>query len=519
MSPGTLLYALFGCIALALAGASFVQALLPGGPWSKHHRRVVMATALAVPLLFGGAALGAMLGLGPTLLLNAVLPIVCLTAIYSNHGGLHDQRFGVHALCTVTSLWNAFLFVLYSVRAAQLLFQIDLGTEFCSLLTCNALAQSNIGSPDAALLPLWLPLPLLLPPLSGTSRSMLIYASVAGFSASFTLGLHALELPTAYELTTTMRQPVEHATLSVSEMRSLGMSLGDIGELRSKSNSEAERWIGNVPSIEGRIARAHELGLDRVRMSVHLDEELDQDFFARAEELRESLVEAKLKLVLALVPPRRSRTPLPPAQQRKRAEDAQWILSERLRPDLLILFSQPLVGPGSECYGRLPVAHWCAWIQSCARTIRQARPSQRCGIELSPGHPQALALYESLLGEEVELQELHFALDARSYHMPSLQQSLLELDGWLLTRKTSKTLGLLALPPAPLGLGGMQAQVSYVRRFVAFANRYQSFKHLDLGPMWDGPNGWNGYWNARDIERPALAELRSSILQVHAAPR
>ena len=80
------------------------------------------------------------------------------------------------------------------MRAAQLLFQIDLGTEFSSLLTCNALAQCNIGAADAELLPLWLPLPLLLPPLSGTSRSMLVYASVAGFSASFTFGLHALEL-------------------------------------------------------------------------------------------------------------------------------------------------------------------------------------------------------------------------------------------------------------------------------------------------------------------------------------
>ena len=518
ISPGTLLYALFACLALALAGTSFVHALVPHSPFSKRHRRVVAFTALGIPALFLGTMAANVPGLGPLGLLHALLPILCLSAIYANLVSLREERFAAKLLGMVTLLWNGVLVAVYSVRAAQVLFQFDLGDEFSSLLTCSALTQRSVGAAHAEMLPLWMPLPLLLPPLHGRTSISLVYGCTAGFCASFFLGLHALEMPNAVEITRTLRSDAQVTELALDREIRLGMSLGTVSELPRVEDEQTLRLLGNPPNMHGRIARARELGLDRVRLSVRLAEDWQEEFFAKAKAVRELLHEQGIQLVIALLPPDRTSKPRPASAQRKRAQEAQWILTERVQPDMLVLFSQPLSEAARTCYGPLPIERLAAWIRSCARTIREAHPAQRLGIELTPGHPDAFALYGELREDETLLQEMGFALDARSVTLPSLQQMLLELEGWLVMHPAKQELGIVAMPPAPLGLGGMQAQNVYVQRVVAFAEKRSEIANLDLGPMWDGQLGWNGYWDQRDVARPALAELRRLVLQVHASP-
>jgi hypothetical protein len=519
ISPGTLIYAVFACIAFALASSSLVHAVARHSPWTRRHRWAVIATATATPLLFFCAALGGLPAYGPLSLLHATLPIFCLTAIYGNQMSIYRQGVPAQLLGYVTHLWNAALFVLFSVRAAQVLFQVDLGDEFSSVLTCSALAQRSVGASEAELLPLWLPLPLLIPPLTSASAVALIYGSAAGFVASFWLGLHVLEFPSALEITQAMRRPTNRVELAMDRDIRLGMTMGSIEELPLDHPEGVLAVLGSPPALDGRIARAHELGLERLRLTVTLDTVLDPELFERAVHTRNRVREAELGLTVVIGAPSALAAPLPAAEQRKRAQQAQWIVSERLQPELLVLFSQPLTDPAMNCFGSLDAGRWADWITSCAQVVREGRPTQRCAVELTPVGSNALLLFDTLRRPNVELQEISFALDARRTAMPSLSQMLIELEGWLVSRPTAKTLSILGLPPAPLALGGMESQSSYVRRLIAFANDHREIRAADLGPMWDSWTCWNGYWDSRDVPRPALAELRSLVLQVHASPR
>ncbi len=488
----------------------------------RRHALLVIAIGVLTGPFFLAAAVGSLDGYGPLSLLSPFLPILCAAACYANWRNLPYQSFGTRLLTVCVCIWDLFLFGLYLLRALQTLGHFELGEVGSSLLTSLALAQTSVGGSGAELLPVFLYVPLLLPPFASEGKGTVLPCAVSGFLASFMTGLVLIYYPSAASITTAMREPTESRPLSPA--RNVRLSATVDAESDGKGFGLAT-WLaatGSTPEFEGRVTRAKDLGLRRLRVTVSADALKAPERFARIERNCAKIRELGLSMTVVTRPsPLLTKTDgIGSEAFARHMQEAHWTLAERIKPDLLVLFSQPYGEEIAGTLGRLPVAHWSRLIEDCAAAIHKGHPKLACGIELDASHDFGKELRGALTRKESGIQRILFVMDARLSSSRGLERGLLELEGSLSSGLATKGIAIVGRPPAGLGLGGEAAHVRFVERLIQFADAHKEISDLDLGPLFDSSRGLNGYFDSRDRAKPAMKRLLQLVLGLREpAPR
>ena len=468
---------------------------------------------IAVLPFFLATALGSLPGSGPLTWAGPMLPLLCLMLAYTSIKGLRGQSLGVTLLCLPIVSWNLLLAAVYSLRSAQTLLLTDLGHISSSALTALALMQRNIGHADAELLPIFLFLPLSLPPFLYSGRHPLFIAAIGGFLASLMISLLASTLPHAWSLNNNLRKlPEQEAVAPRPDLR-LSMRLTGDGIERPSMLPSYLDILGNTANLELRLQRASELGLAEVELPVRADLVKDEMKFKLLNDLAKEIKARGMGLIVSIQTPSRwsHGRQLDFPEYREIMQEAQWILGERLQPDLLVLFTEPFAKLKKATFGTLKVEDWLAIIEESLAILNEGQPGLKTAIDLYPPDDESKELYERLSSASSKLTELRMIIRSNRVGKTQTRRSLHTLAGWLANNPPGKPICLVAEPPAPLGFGGPQAQAAYVERMLAFASRQERITGINLGSMIDSCACLNGYWDSRDQSRPCLATLVASL--------
>lgn len=480
---------------------------------------VIALTALLLLPAFGATALGSLPGWGPLLALSPLLPMLCLAAIWSNIKTLKQASAGLMLLLVPISIWNLLLVVLYTLRIVATLGGMDLGHSMSSLLTGFALVQSNVGSQDADLVPLYLYMPLLVPPFVSASGLRLTINGVSGLLAAGFCTLFLAVLPRSFALNLMLRKESSNQEVSLREDLALSMRLSLDGKGIHRRLPEGLDALGNSSGLALRIQRAKDLGLSALELPVSADMIGDKKGIERLKQAAKEIRESGLSLIVSVREARawRGVRRLHPKVYKKAMMDAHWILSEHLAPDLLVLYVRPFSARSRELLGDIDVARWKSMIKESLTVLRKAHPDLQVGVDLELPSKEAQALYQSLNSSSSSIDQIRFVIASDRARSTAVVRSLLSLGGWLASHPPQKSLALVLETPSPLSLGGALAQEASLRRVFSYGTRHALFSSLSFGKMFDSTEGLNGYYNSRARPRPAQRALVEMLQQMRGA--
>ncbi len=463
-------------------------------------------TALLLLPAFAATALGSLPGWGPLLALSPLLPVLCIMAIWSNIKTLKQSSAGLMLLLVPISIWNLLLTVLYVLRVGVTLGGFDLGHSMSSLLTGFAMVQRNIGGQDAELLPLYLYMPLLVPPFVSASGLRLGINGVSGLLAAGFCTLFLAVLPRSFALNLMLRKESSNQEVALREDLALSMRLSLDGKGLRRRLPKGLDILGNSSELALRIQKAKGLGLSALELPISADTIGSPKDIERLKAVAKEIREAGLSLIVSVREARawRGVHRLHPKAYQKAMMDAHWILSEHLAPDLLILYVRPFSERSKELLGNPDVARWKSMIEESLTVLRKAHPDLQVGMDLELPSDETQALYQALNSSSSAVDQIRFVIAGDRAHSTAVVRSLLSLGGWLASHPPQKDLSLVLEAPSPLGLGGALAQDASVRRVFSYGTRHALFRSLSLGKMFDSSQGLNGYYDSR--ARPRMAE-------------
>jgi len=503
-------FLVYSTIAVGLIMLSAISALTSRDRLGRPHLIATTITCvLAVPVT-GAAALGAAPGFAPLQMASVALPVVCALAIWCNRQSVRGLGVGFEVMQVPILLWNALLFVAYAIRATHLLLHYEFGDAGAGILAALSVVQQNIGDVDSELTPLYLYLPLLLPPVAGSRGFSLASKMVAGFVASFLVAVFIMALPQGFAMSLTQRKPPRPYELAPRGDIRVSMQLPDFG-LQEPPAIPDLGWISNTASLAEQVGRARELGLDRVELVVDAGVTDDDKRMKRLGQVVDYIRENKLGVVLITAEPARLRRrfAVEPEKFIKAMEIAHWLFAERFHPDLLVLYRRPLDPKLEARLGHPPVAKWVEMIQGSIKALRIGKPDQKLAVDLSITSENARELYVAL--GKSELREIRLLVAGNRMGRQTLVRNLMTVGSWMTVHPTTKQIGIVAAPPSPLGFCGFDAQQFYVERLIAFANQQPLIASVCLGPVTDQAGSWNGYWDASDRPRPVLGRVRELL--------
>ncbi|MEZ5990167.1 MAG: hypothetical protein R3F30_13820 [Planctomycetota bacterium] len=500
---------------LAFSTAQYAMALGLSNRAHLAHRHfgLIAATSILMLPAFLAATLGSITGWGPLLALHPLLPILCLTATWANLKSLRRASAGIWLLIVPITVWNVLLAVLYGMRLLVVLGNVDLGHNAQSLLTAFAFLQRNLGSRDAELLPVFLYLPLVVPPFIEASGLRLTINGIAGFLSASLATLFLALLPGAFSWNLTLRKPGSNLEVETRGDLALSMRLPLDGKGLESPMPKAFDLLGNVRGLSARLVRAEELGLTALELPVSADLVNDAKGLAELKEQARLVREAGLELIVSVQRSSkwRARHRIHPKAFQKAMMDAQWILAEHLKPDALVLYSRPFGPRMRALIGDVEVAEWKRMIEESLTVLRRAHPDLRTIVDLELPTDEAQALYEALNSDGNSLDGFRFVIASDLVHATPAVRSLLKLGGWLASVPPQKQVGVVVETPAPLGFAGAVAQELQLRRVFAYATRHGMVQTVGFGRMFDDRQGLNGYWDARARPRLALLALREML--------
>lgn len=473
----------------------------------------VAITALLLLPAFAAVALGSLPGWGPLLAFSPVLPALCIAAIWSNIRTLKSSSAGLMLLLVPISIWNLLLAVLYILRVGVVLGGLDLGHSMSSLLTGFSMVQRNIGNQDAELVPLYLYMPLMVPPFVSASGLRLTINGISGLLAASFCTLFLAVLPRSFALNLMLRKESSNQEVSLREDLTLSMQLSLDGKGLKRKLPKGLDVLGNSSDLSLRIEKAKELGLAALELPVSADTIGSPKDISRLKLAAKEIREAGLSLIVSV---REARAwegvhRLHPKVYQKAMMDAHWILSEHLTPDLLILYHRPFSERSRDLLGDTDVARWKEMIEESLTVLRKAHPDLQVGMDLELPFDESLELYQALNSSSSSLDRIRFVVASDRTQSTAVVRSLLSLGGWLASHPPQKNLSLVTESPSPLGLGGPVAQDAFLRRVFSYGTRHALFTSLSLGKMFDSSEGLNGFYDSRSRPRRSLHSLESML--------
>jgi hypothetical protein len=209
---------------------------------------------------------------------------------------------------------------------------------------------------------------------------------------------------------------------------------------------------------------------------------------------------------------------LPRSRFQKVMQEAHWILAERLKPDLLVLYSQPDGADTLAAAGDLPASIWAKMIQDAVTTLQKGFTGQATAIELTIPLRKSRDIFMLLSQGNRGLDQVRFRVDEGGLDLPGVSRALIELGGWLARSPTHMEVSLAASPPTPLSLGGFGAQTGHLEKVLGFATGQPLVSNVCLGPMLDGRRDMNGFWDNRDQPRPCVPRVYELMHEISGAP-
>lgn len=505
----SLFYWAYTILAFSMAQYAMALGLSNRAHLAPRHFGLIAATSLLMLPAFLAATLGCLPGWGPLLALHPLLPILCLTTIWADIKSLRRASAGIWLLIVPITVWNVLLFALSGMRLLVVLGNVDLGHNAHSLLTAFAFLQRNLGSRDAELLPVFLYLPLLVPPFVTSSGLRLTFNGVAGFLAASLTTLFLALLPGAFSWNLTLRKSSSNVAVETRGDLDLSMRLPLDGRGIGSALPAAFDVLGNVRDLDARLVHARELGLSALELPVSADLVQDAGGLAKVKDQARAVREAGFEVIVSVQRARkwRARHRIHPKAYQKAMMDAQWILAEHIKPRVLVLYSRPFGAPMRALIGDVDVAEWRRMVEESLTVLRRAHPDLRTAIDLELPSDESQQLYQALNSSSNSLDGFRFVVATDRVHSTPAVRSLLKLSGWLASVPPQKRIGLVVETPAPLGFGGAVAQELQLRRVFAYATRHGMVQEAGLGRMVDDGQGLNGYWDVRGRPRAALTAL------------
>lgn len=459
MTPSLVLYLALTAATLALCLWAAGTALARGEGHGGSHRAWTLLTAVLLPLVALATALAATPGYGDWMPAAAALPVLVIAATWANATTLRRQSWWLRILHLPVFAFNASLAGIYTVRVVQDLSGIDLGDWGTAITAGHAALQTRVGGPGAFDNPIWLHLPILLP-LSLRYRWPHRFA-LLGCSAIAGGMLAALfaTMPAAYHRTQSFR------TTPVSEQLLLPPSLG-VGT--------KVPWGDRVLSAEERDAwRAHvlDLGIDHVAVEVTpdsfentalLDQLVAEVERARSQGLRVFVLTAP-PAAYSLVPARDLR------ELRTAMSRMHWLAAERLRPDLLVLYSGPF-GRLSRKLARVDtIEQWLDSIRQSAQEARQANPEVKLAVAIESRGPHSEELFRALKSDRSPVDVVGLDVFPDQLTLGEVRGALRALRRWIERSPGPRPVAILETGACPQTCGGELGQWTLLATVLRFA--------------------------------------------------
>ena len=508
----SLLYGAYTLIAFGLIAWGLLSAIKNRHAIGLRNAGVFCLVAALLLPIFVATTLGNVPGYAFLLPLAPLLPLLALACAWMNATQLPELGGGGRTLVATTCIWNLVLFVAYTMRALLTLFQIELGPFSSTVLGALATCQHNVRGSAAGLdSAIWLYLPILVPPYRHGSLASLGSASLGSFAATFMAGLFFLALPSSVPAATQ-----EATKLAPRSDIATSIAVAECDWSGLPEFPESFAIFGRTPRIEERIDRAKEIGIEAIELELNADTIGESERFERFAKIAGAAKRAGLARHVVITAPRIG-VRMHALRYRELLERAHWAVAETIRPELLVLYSQPFGARSQACVGQLGADKWLELIEHSTKAIREGMPSQRVGIDLAPPSAVARELFAKL-GERRLVDRIRFVIDGDRLDHSIPGRDLLEVASWLTKHPTRAAIGIVAHPPSPLRGGGYAMQSDFVRRVLSFAAEQPLVSSIGLGTLVDGRRRLNGYWNVRDLPRPSAA-LMHELLRSMKAPQ
>lgn len=459
------LFAAWTGIALALTALSLVMAHL--GRQSLPARLPALITLYALLLVPAALAvalapLGAPAWSGPAGLL---FPVLCLCAAWLQAHALFGAPLPARLLALPVHAANILLGVVWGIRLTESLSGLDLGLPAGVLSAGYAITQTGIGHTDAFFLPVFVHLPILLPPWrTWSSPAPWLVLLLAAAPCAVFLFLWGRAMPLAWEIARTYRDNRPSAARPTTRpVPPLGLRYGP------------SSWGPSWPAVRERHRDAL-LELEPSSVLFMAEGGLLADDFSlrRLEEEADWARGRNLEVTVAALPARTwlSENPaLAGLAEKMRALHRR--LAERVRPTTLVLWWEPIL-LGAE---RLPVKphprQWAEAIAESARALRLPFPRLRLAVCLASPRPEALELLDLLAAPDFPLDEIGFS--ATPYLAPlegprSLASLLEHIQAAMDRAGSARALSILRAGCAPAPVGGEQGQAGALAFLLSWAS-------------------------------------------------
>lgn len=441
-----------------------------------------------------------------------LLPALSLACALANARLLRDLGFGGRILVSTTVIWNTLLTVVFTLRALSEIFFIELGIVSALPLSAMSLAQGVVGSEAAAGLPVWIWLPVLLPPKSEGGFALAARAT-GGLVACLIVGVVTLAVPPALELIGAAPEP--ESTTSPRGDIALSVRMRDSRWTERPRLPDALREFTRA-EFEQDLELAKQLGVGEIELAIGADLIDDDACLARMEEAVRAVRTASLRVAIRVALPPPGSVPMHPRRFGELMQNAHWIVAERLRPDTLILFDRPYDEQTRWVAGNLDPKLWIEIIDAAARQITAGNPRQRCAVVLSPSNHRTRELWIELAKGKL-VPDVRFWIEGNRVDGERASRACITLAGWLAEHPATVSVGIAASPPTPLTFGGRSAMGRYYERVFALASGQRTVSTLNLGNLRDGPCGLNGIYTNLGRPRPVHDALRELLTRLTTA--
>jgi hypothetical protein len=505
MSAALLLFGLYTLFAVVCALWAAATAAVRVREHGATHRAWTFLASTLTPPLTAGVALVDVLALPYLRPLVAALPVLVIAGTWSSVMTLRDQGLLLKGLHLPVFTLNVLLAGIYGVRAVQELLGEDLGLIGSAATATHAQLQTWIGHPSADQNPLWLHLPILLPLCLRFRWPHHLLLAIAASIASIVLAVFATVAPFAFQKADSFRRPIEGPILVPA-----GLTFGVKVPWADRRFDEETllRWRRDLLA----------LGIDHVTVEVAPETFEDEPLLRQVlDEIRWAR-DLGLRLVVVAAPPLQFR--LVPARDLRELAAAigkgQWLAAERLRPDLLVLFSGPFGQLRPLAVRNATLPEWLETIRDSAAAVRQANPSVQVAVSVESRGPHSAELFRHLKAADSPVDVVGLSIFPGDRTLPEVEQTYAGLANWCARTPGDRPVRVFEAGASPYSCGGELGQWHFLAALLLHAHRFRGLTAISIDSLTDREAAV-GLTTADGRRRRAWREL-AALLPVRGSP-